>query len=143
MILRLHPSYLSKYLRSKHPIASQGKQLGRVLAERLANTALLYSDILLNPGFASSLANVLEMLHLILDMHTGYNQEPISADVKRTIVTFLKTSMKSQNQYLRANSETLSRFFVDQVRSERLARGRVGCGILGCHETCTLKACAG
>ncbi|TFK71898.1 hypothetical protein BDN72DRAFT_402073 [Pluteus cervinus] len=146
-ILRLHPAYFSKYLRSKLPIASQGKKLARILAERVSNTVLLYSDILLDPGYAWSLARVLELLHLMLDMYAGHDQEPIPADVKKALVVFLKTSIKSECHDLRTHSEALSRLFAGHPRPERITyvgmtRGRCGCGVSGCYETNNLKACA-
>ncbi|TFK71876.1 hypothetical protein BDN72DRAFT_400762 [Pluteus cervinus] len=145
-----HPplNYFAKYLRSKHPIASPGKKLGRVIAERLAEITQLHPDMTLAPSYAQSLFRILDVLAFILLIFEG-DQEPITVDVKMTLLVLVEDCKVSQNERLRTVSASLSNLLTTSFKHspERrkwvmTTRGQNRCGLPTCNITTGLKACA-
>ncbi|TFK71899.1 hypothetical protein BDN72DRAFT_957753 [Pluteus cervinus] len=149
-VLRVHPSYFAKYLRSKHPIASQGKKLARVIAERVAEMApMLYEDTIIDPNYEEALGCVLEVLVIVLHVFADV-QEPIPGDVNVTLLVFFQACKRSQNRDVRDNGQTLSMLLTvghptspEILRIHRMTRGRDKCRLPECDKSTNLRVCAG
>ncbi|TFK67596.1 hypothetical protein BDN72DRAFT_842863 [Pluteus cervinus] len=148
IIKRLRSStYFVKYLRSKHPLASQGKKLGRILAERFAAMVQVHGDSILHPDYTETVNTILEFLVFILLLDNG--QEPVPVNVRNILIPFCKDCQKSSHEDLRETSDSLSIFLVSGCPESaerndltKLVRGRDECKLPGCNITTNLKACA-
>ncbi|TFK72778.1 hypothetical protein BDN72DRAFT_297639 [Pluteus cervinus] len=146
--------YFVKYIRSKHPIAAQGKYFVGVLAERLVAVIKLCKPEILQPAtrhrpsFHEPLTRVFKVLASILAF-TPSARYQVSDDDLDTILDFIQTCKRAGIEPLGEVGEHLGisllgppEFLKAAPGFRRGIQGRDECGLPGCDNVIDLKACA-
>ncbi|TFK63242.1 hypothetical protein BDN72DRAFT_847819 [Pluteus cervinus] len=147
-----HIPYFTKYMGSRQPVASRGKHLARIIAERMIRFAVFCEQKMENIGmneeeYAESLTSALTLLNLLV-LVFAKDQIPLSVDMRNGLARHLLKWMKSSNRTLRQNSYAVytsmkttksSGAVEDAMRKDLKIRSK--CGWPGCTTTVNMKAC--
>lgn len=158
-----HNAYFSKYLRSKSPLAANGKRLPRIVAERIAEIGFAWEPELRRPTsrdlderYKSILGSAVQLLSTLC---TAFVKVPdqesvVPAELREKLMPLLKEwARRYRGTFMgdvtlrvsAAWSPELHRdgWFKDEVKKVRKqALGWDICGLPGCEVTTGLKACS-
>jgi hypothetical protein len=153
-------SYFSKFCRSQHPSAANGKRLPEALASRLAELApklnsarMLQSDEKFKREYYErTLGDVCQLLSTLLVIYSREKDRSglIAAETKARLAPHLRRwSQQYRNDFAgNTTSRTLELLADNSRRREEFDpvrksfKGLSECGFLGCRATTNLKACS-
>jgi hypothetical protein len=155
-----HNAYFAKYLRSKKALAASGKQLPRVVAERVAELGFAWEPELRNPSLRELEEHYISILgsavQLLSTLCTSFvKEEDLESVVPKALRDKLKPLLKTwaqryRNQFfgdvtlrvLAAWSPGVDPVFNDEAKKVRKRTlGWDQCGLPGCAVKTGLKAC--
>lgn len=151
-----HNAYFAKYLRSQKPLAAAGKQLPRVLAERILELGQKWEPELLNPSpqinenYKSYLSSALQLLSTVCAVFIKIdNQETVvpKALKDRLIPLLKKWGQRYRGEFLAEVSGRVYALWTpsagmraDAKRVRKRTLNWEECGLPGCEVKMNLKA---
>lgn len=155
-----HTPYFSKYLRSRLPAAQPGKDLMKIIAQRLIDNAPTWDHKMINPpmdrepGYYEACAGT--AIQLFSTLLAAFIKEPkespirISAETEAELMPWLKKWEQRHRKEFLATVCNRARDLLDQKKSivqhaqsvRRALKNWNECGKPGCDSTTELKACS-